>query len=188
MTLQGGGILKNAGSCYLTLQGLQLYPALTGEREFSAQVLILFTPTVPAVASDREMELLQQMPLLNGTNLEQLSTSISSHHIEADIKTLFHLHATSLQHASKSNWIALGLIVAGVVLTLFILYYFTHSYFWNLLNKYMVNRNNMAVDADQKLQAEYLSPQHPNISNADCEDIAEATPQVRYSVYSLQST
>jgi hypothetical protein len=44
MTLDGGGVLKNAGPCYLTLQGLQLYPALKGEMEFSAQVPVLFTP------------------------------------------------------------------------------------------------------------------------------------------------
>jgi hypothetical protein len=47
MTLEGGGVLKNAGSCYLTLQGLQLYPALRGETEFSAQIPVLFTPHRP---------------------------------------------------------------------------------------------------------------------------------------------
>ena len=44
MTLEEGGFLEGAGSCYLALQGLQLYPTLRGETEFSAKVLVLFTP------------------------------------------------------------------------------------------------------------------------------------------------
>jgi len=39
-----GGILKNAWSCYLTLQGLQPYLTLRGETEFSALVPELFIP------------------------------------------------------------------------------------------------------------------------------------------------
>lgn len=89
-------------------------------------------PTIPMVASAHEMENLRHMSL-NGTSLEQPSTSISSHHTEAGINTQFHLHVSSLQHARKSDWIALGLIVAGVVLTLFIFHSFMHSYIWNLV-------------------------------------------------------
>jgi hypothetical protein len=79
---------------------------MRGETEFSSQVPVLFTPTIPAVASAPEKEVLRQMSFPNGTNLEQLSTDISSHHIEADINTLFHLHASTLQHASRNNWTA----------------------------------------------------------------------------------
>jgi len=85
MTLDGGGVLQNAGSCYITMKGPQLYPTLGGETELFGQVPVLFTPAVPAVASDREVEVMQQMSLLNTTNVEQLVTSIPSHHIEADI-------------------------------------------------------------------------------------------------------
>jgi len=41
------------------MQGLQLYPALRGESEFAAQAPVLFTPSVPAMALDREMEVLR---------------------------------------------------------------------------------------------------------------------------------
>ena len=183
---EGGGVLKNAGSCYLTLQGLQLYPTLRGETEFLANFPELFTPTIPVVSSAHEMEVLRQMSL-NGTSMEQLSTSISSHHIEADINTLLHLHACSLKHASESDWIALGPIVAGVVLTLYIFYYFTHSYIWNLVKPCIVDCDNTADDGVQKPQAENPSPSHPNTTSVDCEDLNDATPQMRYSVYLLQS-
>ena len=111
--LEGAGLLKGVESCYLALQGLQLYPASRGEKEFLARIPILFTPAVPAAASADEMEILRQMSFLNGTHLEELSSRISSHHIEADVNTLIHLHASSLQHASKGYWITCGLIVIG---------------------------------------------------------------------------
>jgi hypothetical protein len=139
--LEGGGILHDAESCYLTLQGLQLHPALRRETEFSTQVPVLFTSTIPAVASAPEKEVLRHM-FLNGSNLEQLSTDISSHHIEVDINTLFHLNASALQHASRNNWTAWGLIVAGVVLTLFMLYYFVHFYLENLRKRSICGRDN----------------------------------------------
>jgi len=187
MTLDGAGVLQNTESCYLTMQGLQLYPALTGESEFAAQTPVLVTPFVPAVASDREMEILRQMPILNGTHLDQLTTSISSHHIQADIDTLFNLHMSNLQHASKINGTALGLIVTGVVLILFILYYFTHFYIWNLVKTCIATRNSSVDNSVQKDRGENPSPLHSDPTKVDSEDVTEPVPQARYSIYSLQA-
>jgi len=47
MTLQGNGVLANSGSCSLTLQGLQLFPALREEVNFSARGPVLFTSRQP---------------------------------------------------------------------------------------------------------------------------------------------
>jgi hypothetical protein len=66
MTLEGGVFLENAEPCYLTLQGLQLFPALRGKAEFSAQGPELFVPTIPAVLT-REEAILQQMSFTDGT-------------------------------------------------------------------------------------------------------------------------
>jgi hypothetical protein len=160
---------------------------LGGETEFSAQVTVLFTPTVTVVTSAHEMEVLRQMSLLNGTNVEQLSTSISSHHTEADINTLVNLHASSMQHASRSDWTAMGTIAAGVVFTLFIFYYFTHPYISNLLKNCTTTCDKRGNAGVQKPQVENPSPSHPNSSSAVGENLTEVNPQVRYSVYSLQS-
>ena len=104
---------------------MQLYPALRGEKEFSALIPVLFTPAVPAAASADEMDILRQMSFENGTHQEELSSSISSHHIEADVDSLIRLRVSSLQHASKVYWITCGLTAIGLVLSLFITYYFT---------------------------------------------------------------
>ena len=122
--LEGAGLLKGVESCYLALQGLQLYPALRGEKEFSASIPILFTPAFPAAASADEMDIFRQMSFLNGTHLEELSSSLSSNHVEADVNTLIHLHASSLQRANKGYWITCGLIATGSVLVVFVIYYF----------------------------------------------------------------
>jgi len=98
------------------------------------------------------------MSFLDGTKLEQLSTSISSHHIESDINTLFHLHASSQQYASKSNGITLRLITASVVLTLFVVYYFAQTHIWNLVKKCVVNRANKVNEDVQKPQSDIPTP------------------------------
>jgi len=187
MTLDGGGVLQNAESCYLTMPGLQLYPTLRGETELSAQVQVLFTPAVPAVASDREVEVMQQMSLLNGTNLEQLATSIASHHIEADINTLFHIHASSLQHANSNKWTIMGPILASVVLTLVICCYFARSYIWNLLRARFVGGSEEASDGKQEPREKCPSPSHPDPTDADEGVVTNPSPQVGYSVYPLQT-
>jgi hypothetical protein len=180
MTLDGGGVLQNAESCYLNIPGLQLYPTLRGETELAAQVQVLFTPAVPSVASDREVEVMQQMSLLNGTNLDQLATSIASHHIEADINTLFHLHASSQQRTNSNEWTVMGLILASVVLTLVICCYFARSYIWNLLRARIVDRGEEASEGIQEPRGECPSPSHPDPTDADSEVMTNPTPQLRY--------
>ena len=94
------------------------------------------------------MDILRQMSFLNGTHVEELS----SHHIEADVNTLIHLHASSLQHASKGYWITCGLTVTAIVLVLFIIYYFTQVYIWNLFKSCFVDCDSTAVSGNQEPQ------------------------------------
>jgi hypothetical protein len=117
--------------------------------------------------------------------MEQFSTSISNHHVEADINTIFHLHASTIRHANRSNWVAWGLIVAGVVLTLFILYYFTQSYVRNLVKICISRRDDQADHITQKPQAENPFTTHTNPPSASCDVLSDKTPQVRYSIYSV---
>ena len=98
------------------------------------------------------MDILLQMTFENGTHLEELSSSISSHHIEADVNTLIRLRASSLQHASKGYWITCGLTATGVVLILFITYYFTQVYIWNLFKGCFVDCESTAVSGNQEPQ------------------------------------
>jgi hypothetical protein len=93
------------------------------------------------------------MSSLDGTRLEQLVTSVSSHHIDADVNTLLHLHDSSQQFESKSTGINSRLIAASTVLILFILYYFIQAYLWNLVKKCVVNRANTE---SENLQQNFL--------------------------------
>ena len=125
------------------------------------------------------------MPFLNGTHLEELSSSISSHHIEADVNTLIHLHASSLQHASKGYWITCGLTVTGIVLVLFVIYYFTQGYIWNLFKSCFVDCDSTAVSGNLEPQPESVPPSQPSVTSVECGDRPE--PQMRFSIYSVQS-
>ena len=165
---------------------MHLYPALRGQKEFSARIAVLFTPAVPASASADEMNILRQMSFENGTHLEELSSSISSHHIEADVNNLNRLRAFSLQHASKGYWISRGLTATGFVLILFITYYFTQIYIWNLF-KGFVDCDSTAVSGNQKPQPESVLPLQPSVATFECEDRLERNSEVKFSVYSFQS-
>jgi len=77
--------------------------------------------------------------------------------------------------------------LASVVLILFIIYYFTQFYIWNLFKNCFVDRDSTTDNCIQKPHFESSSPSQPNITNVDCEDRTDPIPQVRYSVYSLQS-
>jgi hypothetical protein len=80
------------------------------------------------------------------------------------------------------------LIVAGIVLTLFISYYFAHSCIWNLRKICISGRDNTVDNGAQEPQLENPCPSHPNPISVDGEDLTEPTPKMRYSIYSLQST
>jgi hypothetical protein len=69
--------------------------ALQGESQYSSSGPILFTPVIPRIISPGEKAALQRKVSVDRTSLEQLATSISSHHIDADVSTLLHIHDTS---------------------------------------------------------------------------------------------
>jgi hypothetical protein len=120
LLLEGSGFLLNAGRCSFMRKGLQMYPALQGESQYTSRAPVLFTPTIPPIVSSGKAATLKQMTSVDRTGVERLVTGISSHHMDADVNTLLHLHDTSHQFESKSNRVTLGLIAASMVLILFI--------------------------------------------------------------------
>ena len=64
---------------------------------------------------------------------------------------------------------------------------FTQFYIGTILKNCFVDRDSATDDSIQKPQFESLSPSQPNTTSVDCVDRTDPNPQVRYSVYSLQS-
>jgi hypothetical protein len=126
--------------------------ALQGESQYPLRAPILFTPIIPRIISSGEEAALKQMASVDRTGVERLVTSISSHHMDADVNTLLHLHHTSQQFESKRNGVTIGLIAASMVLILFILYYFTQAYLWNVVKSCAVKRENTESESVQKSQ------------------------------------
>jgi uncharacterized membrane protein YukC len=67
------------------------------------------------------------MSFINASELDQLTSSISKHHIETDVNTLFHVNAVTQDQVRGSRGITIGLGVAAAILALFLTYYLTHS-------------------------------------------------------------
>jgi hypothetical protein len=101
---------------------------MQGESHYSLAGPTFFTPAIIPIVSPCEKEALQRMVTVDRTSLEQLATSSFSHHIEADVSTLTHIHEANQQFENGRNGVKIGLIAASTVLILFIFYYFTQSY------------------------------------------------------------
>jgi hypothetical protein len=127
--------------------------ALQGESQYYSPGPVLFTPTISPIVTSGEEAALKRMASDDRTSLKQLVTSISSHHINADVNTLLHIHDTNQQFESKRNGVTIGLIAASTVLILFILYYFTQTYLWKAVKCCAVKRENTESESVQKSQS-----------------------------------
>jgi hypothetical protein len=113
-------------------------------------------------------------------------SSISSHHMNANVITLFHILDTSQLLESKRNGVTIGLIAASTVLILFIFYYFTPAYLWDVVKSYAVKRKDTESESVQKPQCNMPPPPlQPNVSGVNEEFPAET--QARLSAYSMQT-
>jgi hypothetical protein len=132
--------------------------AIKVESKYASRAPVLFTPTILPIVSSGEAAALKQVASVDRTGVERLVTSISSHHLDADVNTLLHLHDTSQQFESKRNGVTIGLIAASMVLILFILYYFTQAYLWNVVKRCAVKRENTESGSVQKSLCNTPSP------------------------------
>jgi hypothetical protein len=125
------------------------------------------------------------MVSVDRTGVEQLVSSISSHHMNADVDALLHIHDTSQHFESKRKGVSFGLIAASTVLILFIFNYFTQAYLWDVVKGCAVKRENTESESVQKSQCNMPPLLQPNVNGANEELPAET--QVRFSAYSMQT-
>jgi hypothetical protein len=141
-------------------------------------------PTISQIVSPGEKAALQRMVSVDRTGVEQLATSISLHQMVAAVNTLLQIHDTSQQFESESNGVTVGLIAASTVLILFIFYYFTQAYWWNVVKSCAVKWESTESESVQKSQCN-MPPLQPNVSGENEELPAET--QARFSAYSMQT-
>jgi hypothetical protein len=131
--------------------------ALQGESQYSSPGPTHFTPTISIIVTSGEKAALERMVSVDRTSLEQLATSISSYHMNADVSILLHIHDTSQQFENKGNGVTIGLIAASTVLILFIFYYLTQANLWSVVKGCAVKRENTECESVQKSQCN-ISP------------------------------
>jgi hypothetical protein len=136
--------------------------AMQGESQYSTLGPTLFTPAILPIVSPGEKAALQRMVTVDRTSLEQLATSSFSHHIEADVNTLTHIHDTSQQFESGRNGVTVGLVAASTVLILFIFYYIIQAYLCSVVKGCAVKRDNRVSESVQQPQCNINPPLQPN--------------------------
>jgi hypothetical protein len=181
--LQGAGTLSEAETCYVTSEGIQPYPELSGELEYKPRVPLLYTPTSPPVISTAEQETLSSMPEINMEATEQLEADVASHRVETDIDSLIQIHNIRVQYARKLQWNIPGLTAAGAVLSLFILYYFTHPYFGKLLELCQLRKT---PEGEQNLPtSNHSTPHQTALPDKPTNSSEAANQQVGFVTYGL---
>jgi hypothetical protein len=191
MTLQGAGILGNAGPCFLSLPALHLYPTLRGEAALNARAPVVYAPKHPKIITDMEAETLEHVSLLHDTVLDLLIANQCTRHLGGDVDQLIYLHANTQGHAKGHYTLGLCLIAAGSILIFFLIYYFTHSY-WQRVLLNCVNKcrgkSNTPSTSQPPSTSNSAATSQPNSSTPSERQAEPAATSVCFSTYSLQST
>jgi hypothetical protein len=113
LVLQGTGLLSDAASCHVTMEGLQLYPELHGESTFTAQNPSLYSLLLPEVASPKELKILTDITEVQDIN--SLTHALPTHQSEMDQSSLFRMYTPTVPTVQTPAWHTPALITTNVV-------------------------------------------------------------------------
>jgi hypothetical protein len=143
-----------------------------------------FTPAISQMASPGDKAALQQLVSRDQTGVEQLSASISSHHIDADVSTVTHIQDTNQQFENNRNGVKIGLITASTVFILFIYYYLSPAHLCNIVKGGAEKRESPVSESVQQSQCN-VPPLQPNANGENVELPTEI--QAKFFAYSMQT-
>jgi hypothetical protein len=190
LVLQGAGVLYNASACYIATTELQVYPERKGEATYAVPTPRLYAPDGPMVLADHELGTLRELIAINTTEVDQLTTRITSHRYGGDVNNLLQLHAVHLQHQRKFSWVYYALISMATVIILMVVYHFSSPYFFRLLSRCDSavadkQRNdplpNEVIPSNRDVELSSIS-----IPNIEPMGGAQENPQIRFSTCSIQ--
>jgi hypothetical protein len=115
--------------------------------------------------------------------IEQMEGDVASHRVETDIDSLIQIHNVTVQCARKLQWNIPGLTAAGAVLSLFILYYFTHPCFGKLLELCQLRET---PEGEQNLPtSSHSTPHQTALPDEPMNSSEAAKQQVGFVTYGL---
>jgi hypothetical protein len=138
--LQGTGILSNATSCHVTMEGLQLYPELHGETTFAAQKPLLYSPSLPEITSPEELQTLSEISEIQA--IDTLTHALSAHQTDTDLNTLFQWHTSKASNSPA--WHTPLIITASILSCCAIIWLLLRFYAWKTSTR---DKNNKATEA-----------------------------------------
>jgi hypothetical protein len=189
LKLSGGGILSNVSSCYISTDKLQFYPELRGELDSVLPAPALYVPELQPVVSAHELHTLQQLMPVDTKILDQMEARLSEYHHGSDVNSLMQLHAVSLEHERRTNWLFYALISLGTILMSFLSYFCFLPYLRSMVTRCRRNPNEFThPDAKSEHPQTILSTSQGQVSpKPECSLNESAATPVRFSTYSLQN-
>jgi hypothetical protein len=106
--------------------GVHLHPVLSAETQFTSPKPRLYTPSLTVIKSGEELQALKSFA---GTPyFGSLATHIQAHQPEADLDTLFQIHAIKDRHYHESSWYIPVLVAVATVIVLYIVFCLARTY------------------------------------------------------------
>jgi hypothetical protein len=132
----GSGVIYNSSGCAITATGFQTLPDLQGDFQVTPDAPHLYVPDKVTVIADHERKLLEEIITPpDVARLDEVVSKLNVPHQVADIGSLFHAHAASINREQNTHWY---LIIMAV------LFAFTSvgflSYSWYIAITYCRNR------------------------------------------------
>jgi hypothetical protein len=141
-SLQGTGILSDATSCHVTMEGLQLYPGLQRETTFAIQKPLLYSPSFPEIASPEELQTLIEISEIQA--IDTLTRALSAHQTDTDLNTLFQWHTSKASNRHTPAWHTPLIKTASTLSCCTIIWLLLRVYAWKTSTR---DKNNQAKEA-----------------------------------------
>jgi hypothetical protein len=123
----GHGAPEWRNSCHVTVEGLRLYPELHGESTFTAQNPLLYSPSLPEIASPEELKILSEITEIQANSLTH---ALATHRSEMDLNSLLRMYAPKVRSVQTPAWHTPALITASVVSSLTIIGLLSRLFFY----------------------------------------------------------
>jgi hypothetical protein len=174
----GSGVIHNASGCAITATGFQTLPDLQGDFQVTPDAPHLYVPDKVTVFADHERQLLEEIITPpDAARLDEVMSKLNVPHQVADIGSLFHAHAASINRDQKTHWYFILMAVLCAFTSVRFL-----SYSWYTAITYYRNRTRKSNPE----ASEPLSTNDCPGPSTDSVDLRKQQQNITFTAYPLQ--
>jgi hypothetical protein len=176
--LMGSGVIYNTSGCAITATGFQTLPDLQGDFQVTPDAPHLYVPEKVTIVADHEQQLLEEVITPpDAKRLDEVISKLNLPHQIADIGSLFHVHATSINRQQRTHWYLTIMAVLCAFTSVGFLSYSSYTVITYYRNR--IRKSN--PDAPKPVSTND-SPSH----STDSVDLQEQQQNITFTAYPLR--